>query len=199
MTNIKMLHWLKAVKYLKIPTLTGACIQITKSYLNNSIISLIVRVNKSYISQLPKKQQVQAWAQIISSLHIGKTNEWLSAILKALNGWSKGKQWVCFTMFLESKLEKNIRVKGKNQLFPVGQSLSVFYTSQIKTSTNCKKKTFAWCRPVGTQICSSFRVQKNLRCFPRESLSSDQLQMTCSLPIRKHIWVGRYNKWAFGI
>ena len=140
MTNIKMLHWLKAVKHLKIATFTGACNQITKCYLNNSIISLIVRINKAYIWQLPKKQQEQAWAQIISSLHIGKTNEWLSAILKALNGWSKKKQWVCFTMFPESKLEKNIRVKGKNQLFPVGQSLSVFYTSQIKTSTNCKKK-----------------------------------------------------------
>ena len=70
-----MLHWLKAVKHLKIATFTGACNQITKCYLNNSIISPIVRVNKSYISQLPKKQQVQASAQIISSLHIGKTNE----------------------------------------------------------------------------------------------------------------------------
>ena len=84
--------------------------------------------------------------------------------------------------------------QGQKPAISCGAVIKCFLYLPNQNFNKLQKKTFAWCRPVGTQICSSFRMQKSSRCcFPRESLSSDQLQMTCSLPIRKHIWVGRYT------
>ena len=67
-------------------------------------------------------------------------------------------------------------------------------------------------RPTGTQTCRGFKVHDLITCKskvqvvvslgralsfvrPRAQLSIDQWHVTRSPPIRKRIWVGRYNKY----
>ena len=78
--------------------------------------------------------------------------------------------------------------------------------SQLKTRKNCEE--IICFMPAGSQICRSFKEHQTRSCasqkfmFPRELVNSvcpwelvsfDPRHMTHSLPICKHICVGRYN------
>ena len=76
-----------------------------------------------------------------------------------------------------------------------GQSLSVLYTFQLEKQKN------VCLTPAGATNLPSFegartddmQVKKISCCLRRELVSFDPWHVTCSLPIRKYIWSGRFN------
>ena len=115
-------------------------------------------------------------------------------------------------MFPEAKPRETLRSRGnKTHCFPRGQSLSVLLYLPTQNRTNYTQIKIICLTSAGVQICRRFKgarpdhvwVESSSCCCPRASWSFvrpraswsfDQWHVTRSPPIRKRIWVGRYNK-----
>ena len=124
---------------------------------------------------------------------------------------SKGNSGFCFPdtlNVLQGKAEGNIEVEGKqNSLFPLGSVIKCFVLSSDSKIGNCKK--LICLTSAGTTNLSWFQdrwpdhvwVKSSSCCFPEELasfvcpgelVSFDPWHVTRP-PIRKRLWVGRYN------
>ena len=130
-----------------------------------------------------------------------------ASINKHLMSGPKGNSEFCFPKTLDFA-SGNIEPKGKqNSLFPTGPVIKCFVIPPNSKVEKTAKKSSALCRLAHKFTAfqgawhDHVRVQSSCCCFlselvsfarPRGLASFDLQHVTCSPPVGKRIWVGRY-------